>query len=248
MNIQDNSKIKQINNNNISNISNNNGSNFEFKLKPYDNSSVVTMNRIYNKIKLEYLINDSFLDTKIEEISDNKSKKSKQYSKIKINPPPPMLTTAVAAMENNFGNNSSNNGDLNMSKGIARNKNILNDTDFYFDIEKFKFIYKIIKKYEVEDGLISKELFLQIFIKNFIFSRKKNITQQNINKEDDDNNENYQDDIFEYEKNINININDFYNEEIYIEHKYNPINDSNSIYPAISKALKGFRSKQIQNI
>ena len=248
MNIQDNSKIKQINNNNISNISNNNGSNFEFKLKPYDNSSVVTMNRIYNKIKLEYLINDSFLDTKIEEISDNKSKKSKQYSKIKINPPPPMLTTAVAAMENNFGNNSSNNGDLNMSKGIARNKNILNDTDFYFDIEKFKFIYKIIKKYEVEDGFISKELFLQIFIKNFIFSRKKNITQQNINKEDDENNENYQDDIFEYEKNINININDFYNEEIYIEHKYNPINESNSIYPAISKALKGLRSKQVQRI
>ena len=246
--IQDNSKIKQINNNNISNISNNNGSNFEFKLKPYDNSSVVTMNRIYNKIKLEYLINDSFLDTKIEECPDNKSRKSKQISKIKITPPPPMLTTSVAGQENNFGNNSSNIGDLNMSKGIVRNKSVLNDIDFYFDIEKFKFIYKIIKKYEVEDGFISKELFLQIFIKNFIFTRKKNITQQKINKEDEDNNENYQDDIFEYEKNINININDFYNEEIYIDHKYNPINDSNSIYPAISKALKGLRAKQVQRI
>ena len=89
MNIQDNSKIKQINNNNISNISNNNGSNLDFKLKPYDNSSVVTMNRIYNKIKIEYLINYSFLDTKIEEISDNKSKKSHQIPKIRITPPHP---------------------------------------------------------------------------------------------------------------------------------------------------------------
>jgi len=251
MNIQDNSKIRQINNYNSSIISNNNGSNHDFKLKPYDNSSVVTMNRIYNKLKLEYLINDSFLDTKIEENSDNISKKSKQISKIKITPPPPMLTTPVAAQENNFGNSSSNNGDLNMSKGLVRNKNVLNDIDFYFDIEKFKFIYRIIKKYEVEDGLISKELFLQIFIKNFIFTRKKNL-QKNTKKEDEDNdndnNDNYQDDIFEYDKNINININDFYNEEIYIEHKYNPISDSNSIYPAISKALKGLRTKQIQRI
>ena len=143
MNIQDNSKIKQFNNN-ISNISNNNGSNHDFKLKPYDNSSVININRIYNKIKLEYLINDSFLDTKIEENLDYKYKKSKHKQKIKITPPPTMQINPTVGQENNFGNSSSNNGDLNMSKGIVRNKNMLNDSDFYFDIEKFKFIYKII--------------------------------------------------------------------------------------------------------
>ena len=38
----------------------------DFKLKPFDNSSVIN-NRIYNKLDLNYLINDNFIDTKIEE-------------------------------------------------------------------------------------------------------------------------------------------------------------------------------------
>ena len=68
---------KKINNNtsNISGIGTNGNMNFsgivkstenDFKLKPFDNSSVIN-NRIYNKLDLNYLINDNFIDTKIEE-------------------------------------------------------------------------------------------------------------------------------------------------------------------------------------
>ena len=253
--IEDEEINNNINNktfNNSSNISNYNlnGSNHEIKLKPFDNSSVMNKNRIYDKIKLEYLINDNFLDTIIEEYFDEKAiNKSKQKPKVKIIPPcPPSPTFKVPSpnIENNFGNNSLNNGDLNSSRGIIKSKNILNDTDFYFDVEKFKFIYKLIKKYEIEDGYISQQIFFQIFIKQFIFAKKKNI-QQNANK-DDEENDIIQNDIFEFEKNINININGFYNEEINIENKNNDINYSNSIYPAISKALKELKSKQIQRI
>jgi hypothetical protein len=219
-----NSNIKSFNNN-CSNISNYNGSSHEVKLKPFDNSSIINMNRIYNKVKLEYLINDNFIDTKIEEIFDNKASKNKHKKKIKIIP----SYGEELGIENNNTKKNLNNEDLNSSSGILKSKIILNDTDFYFDLEKFKFIYKFIKKYEIEDGFINKDIFFLIFIKQYLLFKKRVIPQNNI-KDDE-------------EENITIeqkkNINNLYNEEI---------NDNPNFYPAICKALKNLRTKQIQKI
>ena len=61
INNNNNSSNVKLFNNNTSNISNFNGSSHEVKLKPFDNSSVLNMNRIYNKINLDYLINENFV-------------------------------------------------------------------------------------------------------------------------------------------------------------------------------------------
>ena len=217
-----NSNIKSFNNN-YSYISNYNGSSHEVKLKPFDNSSIINMNRIYNKIKLEYLINDNFIDTKIEEIVDKKVSKNKK--KLKIIP----SSGEELGIENNITKKNLNNEDLNSSSGILKSKIILNDTDFYFDLEKFKFIYKYIKKYEIEDGIIIKDIFFIIFIKQYLFFKKRVVPQNNIK---DDEEENI---AVEHKKSIN----NLYNGEI---------NDNPNFYPAICKALKNLRAKQIQKI
>ena len=235
INNNNNSNIKPFNNN-TSNISNFNGSSHEVKLKPFDNSSVINMNRIYNKINLEYLINDNFLDTKIEEYLDSKISKNKKQIKIKIIP---NHQNSSIIENNNIKKNNTSNEDLNSSSGIIKNKNILTDNEFYFDIDIFKFIYKLIKKYEIEDGLINKNIFFQVFIKQFLFSKKKNLNQ-NIMKDDEEENN-----IFDMDKNLNFNINSYYNEEITGD-KNNQINKT--IYPGISNALKNLRAKQIQRI
>ena len=223
------SNIKVLNN--TSNISNLNGSSHELKLKPFDNSSVLNMNRIYNKINLDYLINENFVDTKIKEFI-NKTSKNKKKSTIQIMPTP----SSIPYPESNIPKNSSSNDDINSSSGVIKKQYmfaILNDSDFYFDIEKFKYIYKMTKKYEIEDGLLNKEIFFQIFIKQFLFSKKDNLNQ-NKPKEDEDN---------EPEK-YNLNINSFYNEEIIMDLKFNNSNN----FPGICKALKNLRSKQIQRL
>ena len=46
----------------------------DIKLKPIDNNSVIG-GRVYNKLNIDYLIKDSFMDIKIEEISGNKGDK-----------------------------------------------------------------------------------------------------------------------------------------------------------------------------
>ena len=238
INNNNNSSNVKLFNNNTSNISNFNGSSHEVKLKPFDNSSVLNMNRIYNKINLDYLINENFIDTKIEE-SDIKNNKNKRKTLVKIIPSP----RGPPGTEANLIKNSSSNEDLNSSLGIIKNRNILTDIDFYFDLQKFKSLYKLVKKYEIEDGLINKNIFFQIFIKQFIFN--KNIPQNKTKDLEEDNINNHK---FEQVKNINININNFYNEEINIDNsKYNQ-NYSINNYPSICKALKSLRAKQIQRI
>ena len=240
INNNNNSMIKSLNNNS-SNISNFNNSSHEVNLKPFDNSSVVNSTRIYNKVYLEYLLNENFIETKIEEYIEPKDSKNKPKTKIRIIP---ISSGLIPNIEKNLRNNTSTNEDINSSSAIFKKKYILKDSDFYFDIEKFKFIYKLIKRYEIEDGYLNKEIFFQIFIKQFLFAKRKNYPQ-NKKKEGEE-----EENIFENDKNINANMRNHYNEEINIDIKYKKIDNNNSstIYPAICKALKELRAKQIQRM
>ena len=243
------------NNNNTSNISGigtNGNMNFsgivkstenDFKLKPFDNSSVIN-NRIYNKLDLNYLINDNFIDTKIEEIYEKGNIKNHFKHKIKFKIIPPPITYNSNETEFNFANNSSEiKGEQNamINSKILKNKNnILKDDEFYFDLEKFKSLYKFVKKYEAEDGYINKQVFFEIFIKQYLISKKNYDNKKRKNTEDSE------DSL--HNKNLNFNVNYFYNEVVDVEEKQNIISNNNSGYPVICKALKKLNMKKIKRI
>ena len=223
------------------------GSDTDIKLKPFDNSSIIN-NRIYFKINLNYLIEDNFLETKIEEIYDNKNKNKKKQSEPKIKIIPPYSIYNQSNTENNFGNVSST--ELNADKStminnkIYKNKN-MNDSEFYFDIEKFILLYKFIKKYEVEDGYINKDVFFTIFVRQYLIVKNNYPSKKRKNSDDSEESNN--------NNNMNFNINYFYNEEINPKQKQNILNNNNintniNQFPLICQALKKLTTKQIKRI
>ena len=228
------------------------GGGSEIGLKPIDNSSV-GIGRIYNKINIDYLINDSFNDIKVEEIitiNQNEEKNEKKKSilekdkienkKYKIIFPNELDKSINSSINNSFG---------------AGAKNRLKEIDFYFDINKFNAIYKNIKKYEIEENIISKDLFYEIFIKQCIIDKYleniNEIEKQNINlgikninpiekisnKNNNEKLKNTSKDSEEEDYNIN-SIN---------EHLINNQNNYNSLN-AICPALKMLNTKQFNKI
>ena len=118
----------------------------DINLKPIDDGSVFG-NRVYNKLNIDYLINNNFADLKIEEkIGDINNNEEKMYKIIALNE-------------------------------LEENK--IKECDFYFDINKFNEIYFYVKKYEIEPNVISKDLFYEIFVKQYI------IDKYNENNNDD---------------------------------------------------------------
>ena len=232
--IDDNKKFNE----NKSSFSNN-SNDIDIKLKPFDNSSII-FNRIYHKINLNYLIEDNFIDTKIEEIHEKSNKKKRSEIKIKIIPPQPINNESN--IDSNLCNNSST--EINADKSTMLNNKInktkiMNDSEFYFDVEKFKFLYKLIKKYEVEDGYINKDIFFSIFIRQYLISKNNYSTKKRKNSDDSEES---------YNQNVNININYFYNEEINIKLNENMFHNNINQFPIICKALKQLNMKQIKRI
>ena len=108
----------------------------DIKLKPIDNNSVIG-GRIYNKLNIDYLIKNSFMDIKIEEINGN-NKGEKIYKML---------------LPDEFDQKQ------------------LKENDFYFDINKFNDIYLKVKKYEIEPNIISKDLFYEVFLKQYCIDK-----------------------------------------------------------------------------
>ena len=106
----------------------------DISLKPIDNSSVIG-GRVYNRLNIDYLIKDYFMDIKVEEINSNENKIYKMI------------------LPNEF------------------EKKHLNEIDFYFDLNKYNEIYLKTKKYEIEPNIISKDLFYEIFLKQYCIDK-----------------------------------------------------------------------------
>ena len=104
--------------------------NDDIELKPIDNNSVIGM-RVYNKLNIDYLIKDSFMDIKVDETNKD----------VKIILP-------------------NESGDIQ-----------LNENDFYYDLNRFNEIYLKVKKYEIEQNIISKDLFYEIFFKQYCIDK-----------------------------------------------------------------------------
>ena len=120
----------------------------EISLKPIDNSSVIG-GRVYNKLNIDYLIKDSFMDIKIEEINNNEN----------------IIYKMILPNE--------------------LEKRQLNEIDFYFDLNKFNDIYLKTKKYETEPNIISKDLFYEIFFKQYCIDKYDEFCREE--KKDDKN-------------------------------------------------------------
>ena len=149
----------------------------EVGLKPIDNSSV-GVGRIYNKLNIDYLINDNFIDIKVEEIKNQTQKEEDNfYKRLKNDNIENKKYKIIFLNELDRSINSS----INNSFGAGL-KNRLKEIDFYFDINKFNEIYKNIKKYEIEENIISKDLFYEVFIKQYFIDKYgENDEKENIN-------------------------------------------------------------------
>jgi len=174
--------------------------------------------RIYERLDIDYLLNDYFIDIEIKEDKDkddhddlNKNKiESKKY---KIIIPADLRNKINDIILSNIGNK--------LSYKFSEN-------DFHYHIDKFKEIYKKIKLFEIKKDIISEDIFYEVFIKKYIFNDFSN--DKNINQNNEDNLN-----IIEEvkEKQVNNNINDIH----YINN-----------LPFISKALRSISSKNINKL
>ena len=149
----------------------------EIGLKPIDNSSV-GIGRIYNKINIDYLINDNFIDIKVEEILKSTENEEKNKNRIFKNDEDVKIKNKLYKMILPNELDRSINSSINNSFGIGA-KNKLKEFDFYFDMNKFNIIYKNIKKYEIEENIISKDLFYEIFIKQYLIDKYSENSNEN---------------------------------------------------------------------
>ena len=154
------------------------GAGSEIGIKPIDNSSVM-VGRVYNKLNIDYLINSNFIDIKVEEIINQTQKEEDAiYKRIKNKKFESKKYKMILPNELDRSINSS----INNSFGAGGIKNKLKEYDFYFDINKFNQIYINLKKYEIEQNIISKDLFYQVFIKQYFIDKYgENEESENIN-------------------------------------------------------------------
>jgi len=154
------------------------GAGSEIGIKPIDNSSVM-VGRVYNKLNIDYLINNNFIDIKVEEIINQTQKEEDAiYKRIKNKKFESKKYKMILPNELDRSINSS----INNSFGAGGIKNKLKEYDFYFDINKFNQIYTNLKKYEIEQNIISKDLFYEVFIKQYFIDKYgENDESENIN-------------------------------------------------------------------
>ena len=190
----------------------------ENKTNTEDDNNGNNIERIYERLDIDYLLNDYFIDIQIKEDKDiedhddiNKNKiESKKY---KIIIPADLRSKINDIILSNIGNR--------LSYKFSEN-------DFHYHIDKFKEIYKKIKLFEIKKDIISEDIFYEVFIKKYIFNDFSN--DKNLNKNNEDN-LNIIEEVKENQNNNNIN----------------DIHYINNL-PLISKALRNISSKNINKL
>ena len=146
----------------------------DIKIKPIDNNSVISSNRVYNKINIEFLLKNNLFDIKLEQIEQNENKERNEKNNEtqshinilgfnEIN----QYKLILPKDDINLINNSINSELSN----ISNEAKIINEEEYFYDINKFYEIYKRIKKFEIDKNIISCDNFYEIFIKeNFIYN------------------------------------------------------------------------------
>ena len=152
---------EKFNNNNNSNIIN------DLRLYPIDNTSVINSG-IYNKINIDFLVNDNFFDIKLIPIEKNghnfNSKNENIYENINEIKDYEII---IPRFSYNYNNN---NYLMSEKSNVSNEEEVIKEEDFYYDVEKFFDIYKEISEFEEEKNIINYNIFFENFIKYYIIN------------------------------------------------------------------------------
>ena len=123
---------------------------------------------IYNKLNIDYLVNDDFINIKLKEdkdfiIDDNDENKNRyDIKKYKI-----ILPSETTLYINN--------------KKINKLNYDITQPDFCYDVDKFYELYTKLKKFEIKKDIISEQILFEVFIKKYLF--RKDVFETENNKE-----------------------------------------------------------------
>ena len=143
------------------------------KINNEDNKSK-DLERIYERLNIDYLLNDNFINIEIKEDKDNSNddelnKNKIELKKYKIVIPSELKSKIDDIIISNIGNKLSFKFEEN---------------DFHYHIDRFKEVYNKIKKYEIKKNIINEDIFYEMFIKKYLFNKDmhgKNIILNNEN-------------------------------------------------------------------
>ena len=169
----------------------------DIKMRPIDNSSVINSNIIYNKINIDFIINDNFFDIKFEHLAKKDEKNEKEQNT--INNIDDDIKQYIVILPKNASNCISR--ELSERSLMSNEEEIIKEEEYYYDINKFNQIYKELLKYEIDKNIISYDNFFEVFIKGYIINNNeqtKKLKIENNNYEVNTNNEENNINIIEY--------------------------------------------------
>ena len=141
----------------------------DIKIKPIDNTSVISLG-IYNKINIDFLVNDNFFDIQLNQIDKNQSIEiNKQTLNEYINE----IKEYEVSIPKTIGNYIGNYCMTSEKSNISNEEELIKEEDFYYDIEKLFDIYKEISSYEEEKNIISYNNLFETFIKPYLINNNE---------------------------------------------------------------------------
>ena len=133
---------------------------------------------IYNKLNIDFLNDDDFLDVKLEQINNKKTNKKEELNLYNEISETKEYEIILPKMIGNYIGNSY----IMSEKSISSvEEDITKDKNFYFDLDKFFNIYKEISSMEEEKNIISYNNFFESFIKYYIFNENEEIVKNEDN-------------------------------------------------------------------
>ena len=141
----------------------------DIKIKPIDNTSVVSLG-IYNKINIDFLIKDNFFDIQLNQLDKtNNIELNKQTLNEYINE----IKEYEMSIPKTIGNYIGNYYMTSEKSNFSNEEELTKEEDFYYDIEKFFDIYKELSPYEEEKYIISYYNFFETFIKPYLINNNE---------------------------------------------------------------------------
>jgi hypothetical protein len=180
-------------------------------------------NKIYERLNVDYLINDDFVNIVIKEEKDpEENKKKRKDDKI---------------VQKNYKIIVPNeNRDLFEKFRKIKISDKFSQIDFAFNIYKFHDLYNSLKIFEVKPNAMNQEVFYENFVKKYIFSR-----EHPFNDFDDIEDNNIQ-------NNDNLQKNYFKSNRVVFQKTNKDHSPNSSKFPTICKALKSLTSKNIKKL
>ena len=180
-------------------------------------------NKIYERLNVDYLINDDLVNIVIKEEKDpEENKKKRKDDKI---------------VQKNYKIIVPNeNRDLFEKFRKIKLSDKFSQIDFAFNIYKFHDLYNSLKIFEVKPNAMNQVVFYENFVKKYIFSR-----EHPFNDFDDIEDNNIQ-------NNDNLQKNYFKSNRVVFQKTNKDHSPNSSKFPTICKALKSLTSKNIKKL